>query len=68
MHVPSSATPPGFRHRVAEHAASGALREIDRIATNALRAAARKKRKLVERDILTRLLEAADNRATEVES
>jgi len=49
-------------------AASGALREIDRIATNALRAAARKKRKLVERDILTRLLEAADNRATEVES
>jgi len=28
MHVPSSATPPGFRHRVAEHAASGALRDL----------------------------------------
>ncbi len=39
-------------------AASGALRDIDRIATNALRDAARKKRKLVERDTLTRILNA----------
>jgi type II secretory pathway predicted ATPase ExeA len=37
-------------------AASGALRDIDRIATNALREAARKKRKLVERDVLSRIL------------
>jgi len=37
-------------------AAGGALRDIDRIATNALREAARKKRKLVERDVLTRIL------------
>ena len=34
-------------------AATGALRDIDRIATSALRLAAGKKRKLVERDIVT---------------
>ena len=43
-------------------AASGALRDIDRIATNALREAARKKRKLVERDTLTRILNADTER------
>lgn len=36
-------------------AASNSLRDIDRIATGALRAAARKKRKLVERDSVTRV-------------
>ena len=38
-------------------AASSSLRDIDRLATAALRAAARKKRKLVERDALSRLLQ-----------
>jgi general secretion pathway protein A len=37
-------------------ASSGALRDIDRIATCALREAARKKRKLVERDVITKIL------------
>ena len=45
-------------------AASGALRDIDRIATNALRDAARKKRKLVERDILAKILNADTDRTT----
>ena len=39
-------------------AASGALREIDRLATAALREAARKKRKLVERDVLAHVVDA----------
>lgn len=39
-------------------AALGSLREIDRIATAALRAAARRKKKLVERDTLAHVLEA----------
>jgi general secretion pathway protein A len=39
-------------------AASGALRDVDRLATNALREAARKKKKLVERDVLARVLDA----------
>jgi type II secretory pathway predicted ATPase ExeA len=38
-------------------AASGSLRDTDRIATGALRAAAKKKRKLVERDVVSRLLQ-----------
>lgn len=38
--------------------ASGALRDIDRIATAALRETAKKKRKLVERDTLARILDA----------
>ena len=46
-------------------AASGALRDIDRIATAALRETARKKRKLVERDTLTRILASE---STEAES
>jgi general secretion pathway protein A len=36
----------------------GALREIDRLATAALREAARRKKKLVDRDTLTRVAEA----------
>jgi general secretion pathway protein A len=40
-------------------AASGALREVDRLATAALREAARKKRKLVERDVLARVVDVA---------
>ena len=39
-------------------AASGALRDIDRIATAALRETAREKRKLVERDTLARIVDA----------
>ena len=39
-------------------AASGALRDIDRLATSALREATRRKKKLVERDILARILDA----------
>jgi type II secretory pathway predicted ATPase ExeA len=39
-------------------AASGSLRDVDRIAHNALRLAARKKRKLVERDIILAVLQA----------
>jgi type II secretory pathway predicted ATPase ExeA len=38
-------------------AASGALRDIDRVATAALREAARRKKKLVERDLLARVLD-----------
>lgn len=41
-------------------AAFGSLRDIDRIATAALKAASRKRRKLVERDIIERLVEVAD--------
>jgi len=39
-------------------ATGGAHREIDRLATAALRATGRTKRKLVERDVLTRVLDA----------
>jgi general secretion pathway protein A len=40
-------------------AAHGALREIDRIASTCLRHAARKKRKVVDRDVVSRVLKAA---------
>jgi len=36
----------------------GAMRDLDRLATAALRETARKKRKLVERDVVTRVIEA----------
>jgi type II secretory pathway predicted ATPase ExeA len=36
----------------------GALREIDRLATAAMREATRRKKKLVDRDVLTRVAEA----------
>jgi len=39
-------------------ATRGAMREIDRLATAALREAARKRRRLVERDVLARILDA----------
>jgi general secretion pathway protein A len=39
-------------------ATRGAMRDLDRLATLALREAARKKRKLVERDVVARVLEA----------
>jgi type II secretory pathway predicted ATPase ExeA len=41
-------------------AASGALRDVDRLATASLREAARKKRKLVERDVLARVVDSAE--------
>ena len=36
----------------------GALREIDRLATAALREAARRKKKLVDREVVTRVAES----------
>ena len=41
-------------------AAAGAHREIDRLATAALRVTARRKKKLVERDTLAHVVEASD--------
>jgi general secretion pathway protein A len=38
-------------------AASGALRDVDRVATAALREAARRKKKLVERDVVARVVD-----------
>jgi len=46
-------------------AASGALRDVDRLATSALREAARKKKKLIERDVLARVLDAESTRPGE---
>jgi len=46
-------------------AATGALRDIDRLATAALREAARKKKKLVERDVVARILDAESTRPGE---
>jgi general secretion pathway protein A len=37
-------------------AAGSSLREIDRVATGALREAARRKKKLVERDVMARIV------------
>ncbi len=42
-------------------AAIGGMRDVDRLATAALREATRKKRKLVERDAVTRVIEAHTN-------
>lgn len=44
-------------------AASGAHRDIDRLATSALKETARRKKKLVERDVLARVLDAATEAA-----
>lgn len=41
-------------------AASGSLRDIDRVALNALRSSARRKRKVVERDVVQAILQAED--------
>jgi len=38
-------------------ATAGAMRDLDRIATSALREAARKKKRLIERDVLARVLD-----------
>jgi type II secretory pathway predicted ATPase ExeA len=43
-------------------AAGGGLRDVDRVATLALRMAARRKRKLVERDVVARVLQAEGDR------
>lgn len=40
------------------HEATGAMRDLDRLAAAALRETARKKRKLVERDVVARVIEA----------
>jgi general secretion pathway protein A len=39
-------------------AATGGMRDVDRLATAAIREAARKKRRLVERDAVARVIEA----------
>ena len=39
-------------------AANGSLREVDRLATTALREAARRKKKLIEREVLARVVDA----------
>jgi general secretion pathway protein A len=44
-------------------AAAGGLRDIDRVATLALRLAARRKRKLVERDVVARVLQTEGERS-----
>lgn len=43
---------------IMHEAASGSLRDIDRVAHKALRATARKKRKLVERDVVQVILQS----------
>jgi general secretion pathway protein A len=43
---------------IIHEAALGAMRDIDRVATAALRDSARRKRKLVERDVIVRIIEA----------
>jgi type II secretory pathway predicted ATPase ExeA len=43
---------------ILHEAAGSSLRDTDRLATAALRASARKKKKLVERDVLTRILQS----------
>lgn len=43
---------------VLHEATGGAMRDVDRIATAAMRVTARKKRKLVERDVVTQIVEA----------
>ena len=48
-------------------AANGSLRDVDRIATAALRFTARRKKKLVERDILAHVIDA-DSREREKEA
>jgi type II secretory pathway predicted ATPase ExeA len=42
---------------VLHEATLGAMRDLDRLAAHALRETARKKRKLVERDVVTRVVE-----------
>lgn len=49
---------------IIHEAASGSLRDIDRVAHNALRNSARRKRKLVERDVVQSILQADAYAAT----
>jgi type II secretory pathway predicted ATPase ExeA len=44
-------------------ATEGAMRDVDRLATTALRISARKKRKLVDRDVLAQVIEAESPRS-----
>jgi type II secretory pathway predicted ATPase ExeA len=44
-------------------AAAGSLRDVDRLATAALRASARRKRKVVERDVVARVLQVESAKA-----
>jgi len=48
---------------VLHEATSGAMRDIDRIATSALRLTAKRKRKLVERDVVAQVIEAENRQA-----
>ena len=48
---------------IVHEATGGSLREIDRIASTSLRAAARKKRKTVERDVVARIIKATTTHA-----
>ncbi len=43
---------------ILHEAASGSLRDIDRVAHNAVRSSARRKRKLIERDVVQAILQA----------
>ena len=43
---------------VLHEATLGAMRDLDRLAAHALRETARKNKKLVERDVVTRVIEA----------
>lgn len=45
------------RHSAATSFGAGAMRDLDRLATAALREAARKKKRLIERDVLARVLD-----------
>ena len=48
---------------IVHEATAGSLRDIDRVATLALRLAARRKRKLVERDLVARILQSEGDRS-----
>ena len=43
-------------------ATEGSMRDVDRLATAAMRIAARKKKKLVERDVMAHVIEAESPR------
>lgn len=53
------------RRALLHEATAGAMRELDRLAGAALREAAKKKRRLVERDVVARIIDAeASDRAS----
>ncbi len=49
---------PGCRRAAPHEACAGSLRDVDRLATASLRLAARRKRKVVERDVVARVVQA----------